>query len=109
MSLDAQYQVFHAMPDTGKVQTLRAHQTASGREVMVHLILSDAAGVDRQVRALPTAKADLILAQGIHSGKPAVVTEVLPHGIPFEEWLEPGTIFHTGRWVAPGAAPEPAG
>lgn len=98
MNLDAHYQVLQPVPSGGTVRTFRARQVAGGREVMVHLYEDSGGAIDRQVRDLPRAKREMILAQGLHSGAPCVVTELLPHGIMFEDWLKHGTLFHTGKW-----------
>jgi hypothetical protein len=98
MNLDAHYQVLQPVPSGGTVRTLRARQVAGGREVMVHLFEDSGGAIERQVRDLPRAKREMILAQGLHSGAPCVVTELLPHGIMFEDWLKHGTLFQTGKW-----------
>jgi hypothetical protein len=107
MNLDAQYELSYALTASGTTRSFRALESQGGKEVMLHLLEGDWAAIERQMRALPAAKRDLILAMGVHSGAPCVVTEVLPHSITFDEWLKPGTLFHRGRWITGPAESAP--
>jgi hypothetical protein len=89
MSLDARYQLYQPIPGTGKTRTFRAFEMPGAREVMVHLLDPDTPAIDRQIQDLPPAKRSLILAQGLHSGVSAVVTEVLLPGVTLSDWLKP--------------------
>src|SRR6516164_6308498 len=88
MSFYSQYELLEPVAG-GAAKTFKARQVASGRFVMVHLLLGESAPLAGRVAALPPEKRAQVLDQGTHEGTPYVVTAPLPVGTNFEEWVGP--------------------
>src|ERR1043165_9500463 len=88
MSFYSQYELLEPIPG-GTARTFKARQLASGRFVMVHLLVGTAAVLDRQIDGLAAEKKALVLDRGSNDGTPYVVTSPLPAGISFDEWVGP--------------------
>src|ERR1044071_6910318 len=105
MSFYQQYELQELIPG-GTVKTFKARQIATGRDVRVHLIVSNSQSVLRQVKALVGEKRSLVIDHGEDSGTTYVVTAPLPGGVNFEQWLNaPGVgsstlpeLQRVGQW-----------
>jgi len=86
MSFYSQYELLEPVPG-GTVRTFKARQLASGRDVLVHLIVAGGESLDWQLAGLTPEKRAQILDSGIHEGTRYVVSTALPAGVKFEEWL----------------------
>src|SRR5438046_290605 len=117
MSFYSQYELLELVPG-GTVRTFKARQIGSGRDVLVHLLVSGGEALERQLENLIPEKRAQILDRGMHEGTPYVVSTALPAGVNFEEWLsgplkDLGT--RAGKWditqmraaLAGSAAPPP--
>src|SRR5690349_17108034 len=100
MSFYSQYELLEPIPG-GTAKTFKARQLASGRFVMVHLLVGPAAVLDSRIDALGTEKKALVLDRGSNDGTPYVVTSPLPAGVNFDEWVGPAA-------SAPSPAPVPS-
>src|SRR6266545_8302459 len=88
MSFYSQYELLEPLP--GKtVKSFKARDLTSGRFVMVHLLVGEAAALESHLETLPQDKRAQIVDRGSNEGTPYVVTAPLPAGVSFEEWVSP--------------------
>ena len=106
MSFYSQYELLEPIPG-GTARTFKARQLASGRFVMVHLLVGTAAVLDRQIDGLAAEKKALVLDRGSNDGTPYVVTSPLPAGMSFDEWVGPAVAAPEASAVPSPAAPPP--
>ena len=93
MSFYSQYELLEPIPG-GIAKTFKARQLTTGRFVMVHLLVGEAAALEHRLNDLPAEKSDQILDRGENGGTPYVVTTPLPAGVSFDTWLGPRALIH---------------
>src|SRR5262245_60023349 len=86
MSFYTEYELLEPLPG-GIVKSFKARHIKSKREVRLHLLVGGNDGVVQQVKSLPPEKRPMILDQGTHEGTVFYVTQPLPEGAAFEQWL----------------------
>jgi len=130
MDLDNRYELLEVVANDSESKTFRARETATGREVLVHILFGGKPAahkeklLDLMLQRLVDPSADKrrqILEISDYKGMPYAVTEVLEGFRSLREWLEaertpepPGAVVvsappsdplaATGRWTVPEAA-----
>lgn len=119
MGLYEQYELLEALPGAG-IKSFKSREKASGREVLVHLLVGADERVLRQVESLVPEKRKHVIAQGDHLGTRYVVTDTQIGSGTFESWLAAAgggsgeaPLSQTGKWditqmnSGSAASPEP--
>src|SRR6267378_521429 len=113
MSAYSQYQLLEEVPG-GTAKSFKARHLVTGESLMVHLLVGQSAGLERQLENLPREKRDQIVDRGSNDGTYYVVTTPLPTGVSFDDWVIQSTRVRdvgsrAGKWdITRIHAPVPA-